>query len=128
MNSFLGLGTDIIEISRIEKAIKNRRFLEKVYTSEELRLIKLKGDKAETYAGRFAAKEAVSKAFGTGMRKVIFSNIEIINNELGKPIVKFKNNIEDYAKKYFVEISISHCKEYAISTAIIFRREDEVGN
>lgn len=126
MNYFLGLGTDIIEISRIEKAIKNLKFIQKIYTEEEIKLIVLKGNKAETYAGRFAAKESVSKALGTGMRKISFSDIEIINNKLGKPIVRFKNSIEDYNKKYLVEISISHCREYAISTAIIFRKEKEV--
>jgi len=126
MNYFLGLGTDIIEISRIEKAIKNLKFIQKIYTEEEIKLIVLKGNKAETYAGRFAAKESISKALGTGMRKISFSDIEIINNKLGKPIVRFKNSIEDYNKKYLVEISISHCREYAISTAIIFKKEKEV--
>lgn len=126
MKHFLGLGTDIIEISRIKKAIKNVRFLEKVYSLEELRLIGEKGNKAETYAGRFAAKEAISKAFGTGMRGITFSNIEIINDDLGKPIIKFKNNIKAYEEKYLVEVSISHCKEYAVSTAIVFTKENEV--
>lgn len=126
MKHFLGLGTDIIEISRIKKAIKNVKFLEKVYSSEERRLIGEKGNKAETYAGRFAAKEAISKAFGTGMREITFSNIEIINDDLGKPIIKFKNNIKAYEEKYLVEVSISHCKEYAVSTAIVFTKENEV--
>ncbi|MDP0489246.1 MAG: holo-ACP synthase [Fusobacterium sp. JB019] len=126
MKHFLGLGTDIIEISRIKKAIKNVKFLEKVYSSEELHLIGEKGNKAETYAGRFAAKEAISKAFGTGMREITFSNIEIINDDLGKPIIKFKNNIKAYEEKYLVEVSISHCKEYAVSTAIVFTKENEV--
>lgn len=126
MNYFLGLGNDIIEISRIEKAIKNLRFIQKIYTEEEIKLIVSKGNKAETYAGRFAAKESISKALGTGMRKINFSDIEIINNELGKPIVRFKNNIENYNEKYLVDISISHCREYATSTAIIFKKEKEV--
>jgi holo-[acyl-carrier protein] synthase len=126
MNYFLGLGNDIIEISRIEKAIKNLRFIQKIYTEEEIKLIVSKGNKVETYAGRFAAKESVSKALGTGMRKINFSDIEIINNELGKPVVRFKNNIEDYNEKYLVNISISHCREYATSTAIIFKKEKEV--
>ncbi|WP_163470292.1 holo-ACP synthase [Fusobacterium sp. IOR10] len=126
MNYFLGLGNDIIEISRIEKAIKNLKFIQKIYTEEEIELIVSKGNKAETYAGRFSAKESISKALGTGMRKISFSDIEIINNKLGKPIVRFKNSIEDYNEKYLVEISISHCREYAISTAIIFKKGKEV--
>lgn len=126
MNCFLGLGNDIIEISRIEKAIKNLKFIEKIYTKAEIRLIMSKGNKSETYAGRFAAKESISKALGTGMRKISFSDIEVLNNKLGKPIVKFKNNIENYNEKYLVEISISHCKEYAVSTAIILKKENEV--
>lgn len=126
MNYFLGLGNDIIEISRIEKAIKNLKFIQKIYTEEEIELIVSKGNKAETYAGRFSAKESISKALGTGMRKISFSDIEIINNKLGKPIVRFKNSIEDYNEKYLVEISISHCREYAISTAIILKKGKEV--
>lgn len=117
---FLGIGNDIIEISRIEKAVSKENFIKKVYTPEEIKYIISKGSKAETYAGRFAAKEAVSKALGTGVRNFALTDIEILNNEMGKPYIIFKNNIENFNDKYQVDISISHCKEYAAAVAVIF--------
>lgn len=118
--SFIGIGNDIIEINRIEKAIKKANFITKVFTENEIKLFEIKGNRSEFFAGRFAGKEAVSKALGTGFREFSLTDIEILNNELGKPYVTFKNSIESYNKKYFIDISISHCKEYATAVAIIF--------
>ena len=118
--NFIGIGNDIIEINRIEKAIKKANFITKVFTENEIKLFEIKGNRAEFFAGRFAGKEAVSKALGTGFREFSLTDIEILNNELGKPYVIFKNGIKSYNKKYFIDISISHCKEYATAVAIIF--------
>lgn len=118
--NFIGIGNDIIEINRIEKAIKKTNFITKVFTENEIKLFEIKGNRAEFFAGRFAGKEAISKALGTGFREFSLTDIEILNNELGKPYVTFKNSIESYNKKYFIDISISHCKEYATAVAIIF--------
>lgn len=118
--NFIGIGNDIIEISRIEKAIKKTNFITKVFTENEIKLFEIKGSRAEFFAGRFAAKEAISKALGTGFREFSLTDIEVLNNELGKPYVTFKNSIDSYNKKYFIDISISHCKEYAVAVAIIF--------
>ena len=118
--NFIGIGNDIIEINRIEKAIKKANFITKVFTENEIKLFEIKGNRTEFFAGRFAGKEAVSKALGTGFREFSLTDIEILNNELGKPYVTFKNSIESYNKKYFIDISISHCKEYATAVAIIF--------
>lgn len=116
---FLGIGNDIIEIKRIEKAIQKENFIKKVFTENEIKLFESKGKRAEFFAGRFAAKEAISKSLGTGFRDFSLTDIEILNNEIGKPFVIFKNGIESY-NKYFIDISISHCKEYATAVAIIF--------
>ena len=121
---FYGIGNDIIEIKRIENAVKKESFVKKVFTEKEIEYIISRGGRAETYAGKFSAKEAVSKALGTGVRGFSPNDIEILNNELGKPYVIFKNSIEDFNNKYFVEISISHCKEYATTTAIIFKKSE----
>lgn len=118
--NFIGIGNDIIEINRIEKAIKKANFITKVFTENEIKLFEIKGNRAEFFAGRFAGKEAISKALGTGFREFSLTDIEILNNELGKSYVTFKNSIESYNKKYFIDISISHCKEYATAVAIIF--------
>lgn len=121
---FYGIGNDIIEIKRIENAVKKESFVKKVFTEKEIEYIISRGGRAETYAGKFSAKEAVSKALGTGVRGFSPNDIEILNNELGKPYVIFKNSIEGFNSKYFVEISISHCREYAVATAIIFKKSE----
>ena len=121
---FHGIGNDIIEIKRIENAVKKESFVKKVFTEKEIEYIISRGGRAETYAGKFSAKEAVSKALGTGVRGFSPNDIEILNNELGKPYVIFKNSIEGFNSKYFVEISISHCREYAVATAIIFKKSE----
>ncbi len=122
------VGTDIIEIDRIKVAIeKSRRnsFLEKVFTANEIKYCEgRKASKYESYAARFAGKEAVSKAFGTGIgAKAAFNEIEILNDNLGKPYVV----LHGAAKEYFtsiasseVSISLSHCKDYAIAYVSIF--------
>ena len=122
--NFWGIGNDIIEIKRIENAVKKENFVKKVFTEKEIEYIISRGERAETYAGKFSAKEAVSKALGTGVRGFSPNDIEILNNELGKPYVIFKNSIEGFNSKYFVEISISHCREYAVATAIIFKKSE----
>lgn len=116
----VGLGNDIIEISRIEKALENLRFKEKVYTHKEREIIDKKGNSVQSYAGRFSAKEAIAKALGTGVRKFNLTDIEILNDELGKPFVKFYGELEKISRGYRVELSISHCKEYATAVAIIY--------
>lgn len=94
-----GIGTDIIEISRIEKAIKQTSlFKRKVYTEKEIEHIEKKKHPYSSYAGRFASKEAVSKAFGTGVHGFSLSDIEILNDELGKPYVTLYNVIKEKRK------------------------------
>lgn len=119
----LGIGNDIVEISRIEKAISNEKFLKRVYTEKEIELIEKKGVPAASYAGRFSAKEAISKALGTGVRDFNLTDIEILNDELGKPFVIFKNNLLEIMKDKKIEISISHSREYATSVAILIEKE-----
>ncbi|HDK7161461.1 TPA: holo-ACP synthase [Clostridium botulinum] len=119
-----GIGTDITEIRRIEKAItRNKNFINKLFTKNEMDLWEKKNFKLEFIAGRFAAKEAISKALGTGIRDFNFKDIEIINNELGKPQVILKPKAEDIIKKisqsYKIHLSISHEKEYAIAYALL---------
>lgn len=118
-----GIGNDIIEISRIKKALENPKFRERIFTSEEIKQIIEKGDRVESYAGRFSAKEAIAKAFGTGIRDFNFSDIEILNDSFGKPIAKLKNELGKMFKGFKIEVSISHCREYATAIAIILRAD-----
>ena len=119
----VGIGNDIIEIERIEKAISKEGFKNKVYTQRELENIEKRGNRTETYAGIFSAKEAISKAIGTGVREFSLIDLEILNNDLGKPYVVVSEKLDKILKNkkesYQIEISISHSKKYATAMAII---------
>ncbi|SHH48368.1 holo-ACP synthase [Tepidibacter thalassicus] len=128
--NILGIGVDIIEIDRIKNAVnRNNRFLDRVFTEKEIEYFESKNFKIETIAGNFAAKEAVSKAFGTGIRNFKLTDIEILRDNLGKPHVKLYNNLYKLSKKLNVVeimISISHCREYAVANSLILKRGNSI--
>ncbi len=114
----LGVGTDIIEIERIKKAIERTpNFLEKTFTEKEIELFKSKAMKAESIAGNFAAKEAISKAIGRGFRGFAFNDLEVLRDELGKPIVNISDKVKEFLEyeEVIFHISISHNKTCAIA-------------
>lgn len=113
-----GLGTDIIEIERIEDAIKRERFVSRVFTPSEREWLDGKsGTRAESAAGLFCAKEAIAKALGTGFgAELSFGDIEIGHTEKGAPVV-----IKPEGR--FL-LSISHCNSYATATALYLGREE----
>ena len=122
----LGIGVDIVENRRIQKSIKNPLFTKRVYTPKELIQSKAVRNKVSYFSKRFAAKEAFSKALGTGFRlNLNFKDIEVINDKMGKPhYVKNKkitkiiqNNFK--TKKYKCFLSISDEKNYSTAFAII---------
>ncbi len=112
-------GVDIIEISRIKKDIEEsgNKFLKRIYTDKEIQYCEARGkQKYNSYAGKFAGKEAIYKALSEYISfDYSWTDFEILNNEKGKPYIKLKVNIENLEK---IEISISHCKEYAVANAI----------
>jgi holo-[acyl-carrier protein] synthase len=115
----MGLGTDIIEIKRIQGNM-NERFLFRIFTVNERERIAGKSYRA---AGIFAAKEAVSKALGTGISGFGWKDIEILKKESGQPYVCLHGKAEAIAAEQGIkemEISISHCRAYA--TAVAFFR------
>lgn len=118
----LGIGTDIIEIDRIDKAIKsNPAFLKKMFTEKEIEKFKENKFRVESIAGNFAVKEAVSKALGTGIRGFAFKDIEVLRDDLGKPIVNVSNNIKELigTDKYLFNVSISHNKTTAVAFVVL---------
>jgi holo-[acyl-carrier protein] synthase len=129
----LGVGVDIVEIRRIKEAIERKdKFIEKLFNKEEIDYIKSRGNRPEYVAGRFAAKEAVSKALGTGFRGFSFKDIVIDRTSLGKPIVELKGKVKLIAKKlggsgYKIHVSISHGEDSAIAYVIIedYKVEDD---
>jgi len=116
-----GIGNDIIEVARLQAAIKRQgqRFLDEVFTSVEQDYCLKHTQSERHFAGRFAAKEAILKAFGTGLRQGIsWLDIEITNDERGKPCVKLSEKLEAKFHSPQLMISISHCKEYATAFAV----------
>ena len=116
----LGVGTDIVEIERIEKAIRKEQFRKKCFTETELAYLYKK--KANSYAGYFCAKEAAAKALGRGFKGLGLKDIEIQNNEFGKPVLLFYNNALEISKQLKVGgvyVSISHSQSYATAVVVI---------
>ncbi|MDR5659349.1 holo-ACP synthase [Serpentinicella sp. ANB-PHB4] len=116
------IGIDIIEISRIKKAIeKNSRFIKRVFTSAEIEYFVSKNNAPNTIAGYFAAKEAVAKALGQGFSNIKWKDIEILKDQRGKPLIKLYNNAQKiaYSKNIsHILVSISHSKDNAIAQAV----------
>ncbi|WP_278682203.1 holo-ACP synthase [Paraclostridium bifermentans] len=121
--NILGIGIDIVEIERIENILKNKkRFLNKIFTDEEMKYFESKNFRSETIAGNFSAKEAISKAFGTGIKNFNFDDIEVLRDKNGKPIVKTYNNLRQMCIDYNVleiQVSISHSENYAVANAMV---------
>jgi holo-[acyl-carrier protein] synthase len=119
-----GVGTDIIEVARMEKmAAKGMQYLETIFTKKERDYCETKVRKSEHYAARYAAKEAFLKALGTGWRNgLAFCDIEIINDDLGKPQVFLHGEVKIFFERHQIRqtaISMSHIKEIAIAVVIL---------
>jgi|TARA_B110000116_G_C16658152_1_gene500465 holo-[acyl-carrier protein] synthase len=120
-----GIGVDIIENSRIKKLLKNKLFVDRVFSKKEILISKNKKDKNLYFAKRFAAKEAFSKSIGTGFRNGInLKDISVINDSLGKPsFLLNKRLIKLLKKKFNVKsanflLSISDEKKYSIAFVV----------
>ena len=123
----VGIGCDIIEIERIARAIKRESFIRRVFTAEEAAYCKRRGQQAAaSFAARFAAKEAVLKALGTGLREGSLQEIAVDNDVLGKPLVQLSGHFAMLAKQLGVkniQISLSHSRELA--TAYVIMEDDK---
>jgi len=124
-----GIGTDIIEIERIKHAILRHapHFLNRVFTLAEQSYCLQFRESHRHFSGRFAAKEAIVKALGTGFRGGIsWLDIEIMNNSAGAPQVMFFGALKSLVeqKNLQVMVTISHCKEYATAFAICQSERD----
>ena len=125
-------GIDIIDIRRLKKTISkyNFRFKNKCFHPGEISKSEAPLKSVESYAKRYAAKEACAKALGTGLaRGVFWKDIEVQNDKFGKPKIKLHNNALKYLKKMTtgnncsIEVSLSDEKKYAIANVIIYEKE-----
>ncbi len=127
----LGIGTDIVESLRIAQMIERHGevFITRVYTPHEIDYCSARKAATQHYAGRWAAKEAVLKALGTGWRRGIsWRDIEVRNNAAGAPIILIRGGARDVVERAGIRkmhISISHCRSHAIAYAIA-EGEDEL--
>jgi holo-[acyl-carrier protein] synthase len=119
-----GIGTDILEVERMANMVsRGRPCLETIFTDKEIEHCETKARKSEHYAARYAAKEAILKALGTGWRDgLAFSDIEILNDELGKPQVFLHGKVKEFFDQQQIKqvsVSLSHTKDNALATAIL---------
>lgn len=127
----IGIGSDLCDIRRIEKVIAHHkeRFLHRIFTDKEIKKAEMRSDKLKsgTYAKRWAAKEACAKALGTGFtEEVFYKDIEIVNNEKGKPTLRLYNGafrslqkLIDKNKKTNILLTMSDEYPYAFAQVII---------
>lgn len=120
-----GLGTDIVEVDRIAGSLSKKGFRELVFTPKEIAYCEQQTHNAQHYAARFAAKEALLKAMGTGWGNnggVHFNEIEITNNAAGKPLLELIGNAAARYEQLQIKqilVSLSHISSTAIATVII---------
>ncbi|MBQ3444730.1 MAG: holo-ACP synthase [Selenomonadaceae bacterium] len=114
-----GLGTDIIEIERIRRAVAKKNFRDSVFTQTEQTYCNARGKNfAASYAARFAAKEAFFKALGTGIILPL-TDVEIINDERGAPKIHLRGKVAALAGIKNISLSLSHSKDFATAVCII---------
>ena len=122
----IGNGVDIIENTRIQKSIKNKLFLKRIFTKKEIDKSLYLNNKVSYFAKRFAAKEAFVKAIGTGFSNQInFNDIEVLNNKKGKPYISLSTKLKKFLNKslklskYKIFLSLSDEKKFSIAFVII---------
>lgn len=122
----LGTGIDIIEIGRIRTAIGRESFISRIFTPGEQAYCESRGaQRPASYAARFAAKEAVMKAFGTGLAGGNWTDIEVVPADGGRPVVRLHGSFARLAEAQGigeVHISLTHAREYAAAQAILWGR------
>ena len=126
----IGIGIDLVEIHRMKKAVENPLFVQRVFTPAEQVYCNSRGRQgAASYAARFAAKEAVMKALGTGLSGGgTWQDVEVLPDDQGKPVMKLTGYFAQLAESLGVAqifVSISHAQEYAVAQVLLWRDEKE---
>ena len=129
MPKIIGIGTDITECLRIARMIERHGelFIDRVYTPEEIKYCQSRKQSTQHFTGRWAAKEAILKAIGTGWRKGIsWRDMEVRNEPGGKPVVAVRGGVKDVVQQLGIadiHVTISHCRTHATATAIVVGRD-----
>jgi holo-[acyl-carrier protein] synthase len=120
-----GIGTDLVEIKRIKEALERwgDRFMNKVFTPGEIEYCSQKRNSSPNFSARFAAKEALVKALGIGMRRgVHWKDVEVTRGPLGKPVLKLSGQAEAICKQEKIQgifLSLAHDREYSIALVVL---------
>ena len=124
--NFFGIGTDILSIDRIQRSLKNKNFVKRIFNEKEILKCKRVNKSVNCYAKRFAAKEAFSKALGTGVSNGLnFNEIIILNKKTGKPYINVVGQTKKIlyrkfnGKKIKISLSLSDEKKYAVAFVTI---------
>lgn len=116
-------GIDIIEIDRIIKSCEKPEFINKIFTDNEFIMFKKRKFNYFTIAANFCAKEALMKSLGNDFTKDIkFKDIEVLRDNNGRPFFVLFNKIKDLNEKYFIDLSISHSKTYAVANVVLLSK------
>ena len=124
MSTIIGVGTDITECLRIARMIERHGelFIDRVYTAEEIAYCQTRKQSTQHFTGRWAAKEAILKAIGTGwVRGITWRDMEIRNDPSGRPLVAVRGGVKEVVEKLGIseiQVSISHCHTHATAVAI----------
>lgn len=122
-------GIDLVDFPRIEEMVERheQRFLDRVFTANEQSYAESNKNRIEKLAGRFAAKEAIMKLMGTGWRgKIAWTDIEVVNNEMGVPKVNVTGEVKRIAEKLGINqitVSITHTANFAIASAVAIAKD-----
>ena len=115
-----GIGIDIVEVPRIAEKIRDPKFLQRIFTPAEIEECQKLAHAEQAFAARFAAKEAVGKALGTGIGgKLSWQDVEILRTETGSPTVNLSHSAIEQHNNPIIKISLSHTENYAVAVAII---------
>jgi holo-[acyl-carrier protein] synthase len=125
----LGTGIDIVENIRLKKSLKNKLFISRIFSANEILLSKKTNNVTSYYSKRFAAKEAFAKSIGTGFRNNLnFKDISIVNNKVGKPSFVITDKLKKIVKKIFKTssfnffLSISDEKKYSVAFVVLQKK------
>ena len=131
--NIIGVGVDIVDNTRIKKSIKNKNFISRIFSKEEINQSKKIKDKTNYYSKRFAAKESLSKAIGTGFRNDLnFKDITIVNDKYGKPSYQLNNKVKKLIYSKFkvknikISLSLADEKKYSIAFSVIHKWLEKV--
>lgn len=123
MHSPARIGIDLIQVSKVQRLCESKKYLKRVFTPAEIKYCQKKAHQFQHFAARFAAKEAMFKALGTGWDgEIEWTDIEVVKDEVGKPEINLYGKAKEMAEKMSIRdilVSLSHCSDYAIAQVIL---------